>query len=187
MPKEVLLTKKICMLGDPGVGKTSLVARFVLNSYDDKYISTIGTKVSKKDILFNDPQNDRVINVRLMIWDIAGQNSYQFAKVAFLKGSHGALLVADTTRGDTLTNLNGWIEALEKVTGPVPKVFLGNKADLTEMREFGEKEIAEIAKKYNTTGYITSCKTGDNVETAFREIATVFMKEYLEKGELALR
>ena len=187
MTKEVLLTKKICMLGDPGVGKTSLVARFVLNSYDDKYISTIGTKVSKKDIIFEEPDRGLSINVRLMIWDIAGQNSYQFAKVAFLKGSHGALLVSDTTRTDTLLNLDGWIEALEKVTGPVPKVFLANKADLTDLREFGEKEILEMAKKYNTSGYLTSCKTGDNVETAFREIADVFRKEYLTKGELALR
>ena len=85
---------KICIVGDPAVGKTSLIRRFVFDKYDDKYISTLGTKISKKDVLYN----DKKIEMTMMIWDVIGQQSFKSIHKSAFKGAKGAFIVCDLTR-----------------------------------------------------------------------------------------
>ncbi|KYK29976.1 MAG: hypothetical protein AYK23_04815 [Candidatus Proteinoplasmatales archaeon SG8-5] len=175
------LKKKIVLLGDSAVGKTSLINRYVLNEYSDDYISTVGTKVSKKDVTLEVDGEDRTVN--LMIWDMLGQDGYMLSQASQFEGSHGAMLVADVTRPDTIDRLEKyWIPMLLKVLGTIriPLIFIANKADLGTRDSLptcwdmlkdldgrynlGMKEL--LPEEFNTK-FLTSAKTGGNVEIAF--------------------
>ena len=135
--EEVLqLTKKIVLLGDPAVGKTSMIRKFVHDIFDDKYISTLGTKVSSKQLIFNHPAKESMVEVKLMIWDIMGQRDYEMFQQSAYMGSQGAIVVCDITRHETLDNLPQWISGLFNVTGEIPIVIIGNKIDITEQKKF---------------------------------------------------
>ena len=179
-----VIKRNIVLIGDASVGKTSLVRRFVTDDFSDKYITTIGLKVTKKEIDIG--LDDDKTNMILMIWDIIGQKGYKQTQSLSFKGVNGALLVADLTRKDTLDSLlEYWIPLVVKAVGPVPLIFLGNKADLKDEAEFGLKEIEAVAKKSQKFGstnecFLTSAKTGDNVEDAFIRMAE-FTKERQSK------
>src|SRR5512136_1101544 len=125
------LLKKVVLLGDGGVGKTSLIARFVVNKFDDKYIATIGTKVSRKDIQIIKP--NLIINLRIMIWDILGQKEYSKIRSASLSGAQGVILVADLSRPETVKSLSEfWMKEVRNVCGNIPTVLVGNKLDIAD-------------------------------------------------------
>lgn len=179
--------KNIILLGDGAAGKTSLVRRFVTDQFSDKYMTTLGSKVTKKDVYINLQGTPR--HMVLLIWDILGQKGYQYSQALSFGGIEGALLVSDITRKNTLDSLKDyWIPSLVSVTGALPMIFLGNKNDLRDQAEFGEKELKEMAHGYepcelrNQT-YMTSSKTGENVEAAFRELAETLMRN-TEKARL---
>ncbi|UCE80248.1 MAG: GTP-binding protein, partial [Methanobacteriota archaeon] len=92
--------KKVGLIGDSGVGKTSLIRRYVIDVFDDKYIATIGTKVSKRDIEYK--LTDKTVYLTLMLWDILGQKDYKKIRAQSLKSSHGVMIVADLTRPETV-------------------------------------------------------------------------------------
>lgn len=158
-------TKKIILIGDGGVGKTTLIRRFVYDMFDDKYIQTIGTKVSKKKLEY--PENN--VELTLMIWDVQGQRNDPLLHKYFV-GAEGALLVCDVTRYQTYEHLSEWINEFYETVGKVPIILLANKSDLKAQMQFGSAEMASLAEKYHTKYYLTSAKTGDNVEKAFREL-----------------
>ncbi len=165
--------RKIVLLGDAAVGKTSLVRRFVYNVFDDRYIMTIGTKVSKKIIKMK--WDDLDIDLKLMIWDVLGQQGFTRVQEAAFKGSDGALLVCDLTRKDTLYNISRyWLPVLERVAG-VPAVLLANKSDL-EGWEFTEDELNRYSQSLGVPYLLTSAKTGKNVEEAFHHLAELMFK-----------
>jgi small GTP-binding protein len=159
-------TKKIILIGDGGVGKTTLIRKFVYDTFDDKYIQTIGTKVSKKKIILPEARLD----VNLMVWDVQGQRNDPLL-TRYFAGAEGALFVCDLTRFQTFEDLPEWIKDFEAMCGKVPMVLLGNKADLIDSAQFGEPELRALATRYNATAYLTSAKTGDNVERSFNELA----------------
>ncbi|MCK4757904.1 MAG: GTP-binding protein [Thermoplasmata archaeon] len=184
-----IIKRNIVLVGDASVGKTSLVRRFVIDEFSDKYITTIGLKVTKKEMDIG-PDYDKTHMV-LMIWDIIGQKGYKYTQSLSFKGVNGALLVADLTRKDTLDSLLGyWIPLIVKMVGPVPLIFLGNKADLKNEAQFGLEEIKSVAQKSENFGstnecFLTSAKTGENVEEAFVRMAE-FTKERHSKPMLDL-
>jgi small GTP-binding protein len=140
----VEIKRKILLLGDGAVGKTSLIRKFVTDQFDDKYIASIGTKVTKKVINFK--LKDDELNLVLLIWDILGQSDFKGVIGASFYGASGAFLVADMTRRPTLENLkNVWLPRVEEVAKDLPIVFLGNKADLKDNYAFREKDLAELA------------------------------------------
>jgi len=101
------LKSKICLLGEKAVGKTSLVRRYVLNMFDDHYITTIGTKVSKKEVRVFQPEKDRVVDVDMTIWDIMGEKGFrELLREAYFYGANGILAVCDSTRRRTLDDLD---------------------------------------------------------------------------------
>ena len=162
---------KVCLVGNPAVGKTSLVRRYVMNSFDDKYLTTVGTKVSKKPVRVTDPAHDLDADVDLMIWDIMGQPGFrEMLKDAYFFDAKGVLAVADLTKRDSLEDLRNWIRAVEGVTGKVPIVVAVNKADLSKEAAYTTAEAVQAAEALGADVFMTSAKTGSNVEEAFRRL-----------------
>lgn len=164
MQKKVI--KKICLLGDNSVGKTSLIKKYVFDTFDDSYIATIGTKTVKKEL--NVDYFGKQMTLTLMIWDIIGQKEYRNLQSMSFEGTSGALMVCDVTRPESLDSLaEYWVPALKKVAGNVPLVFMGNKSDLVEEARLTESELKAMARRHGATAFMSSAKTGENVNPAF--------------------
>jgi Ras-related protein Rab-1A len=160
------IQKKVILLGDGAVGKSSLIRRFVVDKFDDKYILTIGSKITAKKIQIQ--RNDKLYDVKLQIWDILGQKGYKKLHQSSFRGTDGVILVSDITRVTTLNSLvDYWIPEVQNIVGTIPIVFMGNKSDLLESSAFNGHELKFIAEKYNSPYYFTSAKNGDNVKKAF--------------------
>jgi len=153
---------KLCLLGDGAVGKTSLVRRFVFDVFDDKYIQTFGTKVSKKSMTVEGETMD------LMVWDILGQKTHESLHEAYYRGGAGALAVCDFTRPETMKSLKSWIGSFRSVVGDRPVIILGNKSDLERAYSFAD--LKSFASSIGCEVLETSAKTGLNVENAFAMI-----------------
>ena len=175
MSEKRYFRRKICLLGDAAVGKTSLIQRYVMDKFDDKYVVTLGTKVTMKDMVIEKPGEDEIVNLTLMIWDILGQREFKRLQASFYKGSNGTIVVADLTRKETLDNIHDWILALFNTAGKVPVLLLINKSDLSEQAAFTEDDIKKIAERYNTSYLFTSAKTGENVENAFLNMSNMLL------------
>jgi len=175
MPKKLM--KKICLLGDGAVGKTSLIRKFVFDKFDDRYIMTFGTKVSKKQMDVTRGGQDYAIT--LLVWDILGQRVHNNLHSAYYQGATGAFIVCDTTRKETLDNLEEWIDVFRKVNKNAPVVLLGNKSDLTDEMQFGDAELGQIAEKYGMKYHLTSAKTGAHVEESFIELSNEVIDKHL--------
>ena len=175
--------KKLLLLGDGAVGKTSLVRRFVLDKFEDRYITTIGAKVTKKDITFK--AKGEPLRFSMMLWDVLGQQGYSNIQKASLSGADGALLVCDVTRAATLASLeNYWVPQVKAVAGNIPFILLANKADLSK-RELGPQELFEAAARFNSKFFFTSAKNGMNVNLAFYKLAYVIAKNMEGGGDVA--
>ncbi len=175
---------KICLVGEAAVGKTSLIRRFVLDDFDDKYIQTLGTKVSKKELKTRHPDQDIDLRIDMTVWDIMGQKGFrELLKEAYFYGAKGIVAVCDVSRGSTLDDLDDWIEGVYSVTGKIPIVFICNKVDLKEKMEFSETEVKQATKAYDAPYYFSSAKTGENVEVAFKTLAEKVARERLTKHE----
>ncbi len=167
--REVI--KKICLLGDPAVGKTSLIRRYVFDMFDDKYITTIGTKVTKKTVMVAPTGTAGGVKITLLIWDILGQREYQRLHPVYYQGAEGALIVCDSTRKETIGSLATWVTSFKNVVGPVPVVFLMNKSDLVDPEKFDRAEIDSLSKQHGAPYLPTSAKSGLNVEKAFLTVS----------------
>lgn len=169
----ISLSKKVCLLGDYAVGKTSLVRRFVYNLFDDKYLSTIGVKVSRKVIVL--PQNGDLVELTLMIWDLAGSEEYDTVRASYLRGAAGAIIVCDLTRPASLESVPCYVDELHRASPGARLVIAANKADLHDQYQIGEQEVAEQAAALRAPYYLTSAKTGANVEAVFRHLGQLLV------------
>lgn len=163
---------KLCLVGESAVGKTSLIRRYVYEEFDDKYITTMGAKVTKKEIRIEDSGNNGPLEIQLLIWDIVGDQSFrQLLKESYFFGSQGIIGICDLTRENTLSELHNWVDLVRCVTDTIPIIVLGNKNDL-EGKQVGIGDIKGFASDYeNTTFYLSSAKTGENVELAFKTLS----------------
>ena len=171
---------KICLIGDGGVGKTSLIGRYVHNKFDNKYLRTIGTKVSRKEICFECTESQVKVKLGAMIWDIMGQKAFRgLLQDAYFHGANGLIAVCDLTQRQTLESLNEWIDSVASVVGKIPTVILANKKDLDDQQEFGVKELRFLAETLDAPFLLTSAKTGENVDEAFVAIGRQMVKNQM--------
>jgi small GTP-binding protein len=162
--------RKILLLGDGAVGKTSLIRRFVVDRFSDDYITTIGTKVTKKDLRIDYP--DRAVDMTFMIWDVLGQKGYKNIQESAFVGAKGALLVYDVTRTETIKSLREyWLRNLGKVLGSIPYVVVGNKVDLADDRPRAHDTLEYMKEALGVRGFLSSAKTGEGVEGCFLQLA----------------
>ena len=180
MTTNVELVKKVCLIGDPGVGKTSLIRRFVTDLFDDSYISTIGAKVTGKMMTLDYPEREIQVNLNLMIWDVSGQKEYKQFHEMYLKGMEGVLAVADLTRHNTFDSLKASIHLADSTGKTVPMIFLMNKCDLAEPKEDDLRDVRTLASQMNIPVLVTSAKTSMNVELAFNELARMVLDAWLK-------
>lgn len=174
------IKSKVCLVGEVSVGKSSLIARYVTDQFDDRYIMTIGTKVLKKTVAVRVDERDADVSVEMTIWDIMGEKGFrQLLKEAYFHGANGILAIADLTRRDTLDDLDDWIDHVVRVVGDVPVFVAVNKADLTDQAKFGEDEVRAFLTAYRAPYLFTSAKTGGNVERAFGSIASAMVHHQL--------
>jgi Ras-related protein Rab-8A len=159
---------KVALLGDGGVGKTSLVKRYVYNKFDEKYHKTLGTTVSKKELIIN--KDGEKFRTKLIIWDIMGQNIFPQVIKGYLNNTSGVIFVCDLTVKSSFINLLEWIRLVFENTGDVTFVFLANKSDLGQ-EAFDHDEFELLANIYGSPNFRTSALTGENVERSFLLLA----------------
>ncbi len=181
MSEGDVMKAKLCLAGASSVGKTSLIRRYVLNEFDDHYITTIGTKVSKKQVSVPLKGEDPVM-VNLMVWDIMGQMGFrELLQEQYFAGAQGVLAVADITRSATLDDLYLWIDQIDRIAGAVPIVLAMNKVDLPEAKHIPESDIRKFTHAFDCAVVRTSAKTGSNVEEAFWRLAGLVIHQALQR------
>jgi len=182
--KKVLL--KVIILGDSGVGKTSLMNQYVNKKFSNQYKATIGADFLTKEVMVD----DRLVTMQ--IWDTAGQERFQSLGVAFYRGADCCVLVFDVNVAKTFENLDSWREEFLVQAGPkdpenFPFVVLGNKIDLENQRAVSQKRAQAWCQTKNGIPYYeTSAKEAINVEQAFQVIAKNALKQDPEDNNLIL-
>jgi small GTP-binding protein len=159
-----VIQKKICLLGAFAVGKTSLVMRYVNSIFGEKYHTTVGVKIDKKQLITNGEE------ITLMIWDLAGQDDLTRLRTSYLRGVSGYVIVADGTRPFSLNTAINMHKEAREYTGDVPFIVAINKADLREEQWQVEEEQLKALENDGATIILTSAKTGDGVEEMFQKL-----------------
>lgn len=172
-PKYVI---KICLLGEAGVGKTSLVYRFIENKFRDNYKQTLGVNLLKKDV-----DIDEYGGVSAQIWDLGGQESFRSLRKLYLEGANGGLVIFDLSDRKSFDKLSEWIESFKNARGEQPILLIGNKADLKNQIKIKDKEAEQFANNNNMELNITSAKTGQNVEEAFIKLTKRILDKITNK------
>lgn len=158
------LQKKVCLLGDFAVGKTSLVRRYVEDRFDERYMSTIGVKISRK------PLERPYGSLNFILWDMTGSDSFR-VQASYLQGAAGAIVVCDMTRKETLYALERYARQVRERNADCRLIFVGNKVDLGDIRQLNESDVKEVAELFQCPVLFTSAKTGQNVEETFLNLA----------------
>lgn len=164
-----MIQKKICMVGSFSVGKTSLVGRFVHSIFSDKYLSTVGVKIDKKEVQVDGQ------DVKLILWDLEGHANTGAVKTSYLKGAAGYLLVVDGTRRQTLEHALELHKLARGVIGQAPALGLLNKHDLVDEWDISSEDQA-LLEQAGCKVLFTSAKTGESVEEAFQLLARMILE-----------
>ena len=166
---KVVYTLKLCIIGDFGVGKSSLITRYVKDKFDSDYISTIGVDFLVKEIDLTENSM-----AKLVIWDIGGQTAWRKKLRLYLKGADGAAVVCDLTRPKTANSVPVWIDYLSQFTSSgLPYIIVGNKIDLEE-KTVSEDDIKKLAGDHPY--FLASAKTGEVVEDFFNQITNTMIE-----------
>lgn len=176
MSQKSSFKQKVLLCGPAGVGKTSLVMRFIKSRFASDYKLTVGVDILTKDVELNDNQN-----VTLTIWDIGGQDRFAFIRSTFYRGAKGALLVFDLSRAATWDDIKKWREEIKQFAGDIPFVLIGNKLDLlADVGEVIDRESCRQWAEQEGSLYIeTSAKNNIAVDDAFHTLAKLIHEKYL--------
>jgi len=167
---------KIIVIGDPAVGKTSLLDNFSSKKFKTQYIPTVGVNIVKEQVELD----EGIVN--LMIWDIAGQPQFYMLHRPYFNGADGMILTFDITRSSTFSNVQNWFNTAQKFgLSSIPRLLIGNKIDLQDERKIIKPMADHLAEKLNCTYYETSAKTGDNVKLIFRKTAEIVKDSKIKK------
>ncbi len=183
---EVLeFEKKVLLIGEASVGKTSLIRRFVIDRFDDRYIVTIGTKVSRKVMDFEYPKEGLAVSLMMSVWDVIGQRTADRMHEMHFKGAEAFIVVCDGTRRETFEAVSDWVERARRVAGPAPGVLACNKVDLKAAFKVAEADVRAKAAALKLTPMFTSAKTGEGVEEAFRAVGEGLSRKIVENARAA--
>jgi len=157
---------KLLLIGDSGVGKSSLLLRFADNTFSDSFIATIGVDFKIRTIDLNGAQ------IKLQIWDTAGQERFRTITSSYYRGAHGIIVVYDITNADSFANVRKWLQEINRYASEnVQKVLVGNKCDLVSERKVSYEDAKELADELGVTFLETSAKNATNVDVAFENMA----------------
>ncbi|XP_062337611.1 ras-related protein Rab-18-B [Osmerus eperlanus] len=165
MDDDVLTTLKLLIIGESGVGKSSLLLRFTEDTFDPDQAATIGVDFKVKTIAVDGNR------AKLAIWDTAGQERFRTLTPSYYRGAQGVILVYDVTKRDTFTRLENWLNELETycTRNDLVKMLVGNKIDM-DNREVDRNEGLKFARKHSMLFIEASAKTKDGVQCAFEEL-----------------
>ena len=169
-----VISKKICFIGDYGVGKTSLIRRFVDRQFSDQYLSTLGVKISRKLVEIPTSKSIEKRQVQLLIWDLEGRTKFHAITSSYLQGATGAIIVADLNRADTIARIREHVELVSRANPRgISAIVALNKSDLVDEDRW--ENLSESARFQDHTQivatYITSARTGKNVDEMFQKLA----------------
>jgi small GTP-binding protein len=162
------LTKKVCLIGDFSVGKTSLIRRFVEGRFDERYLSTIGVKVDRKVLQLATPGGE--ITLTVMLWDLAGGPDAGPVVPSYYRGASGVVIACDLTRPETLTGVSSYAQGFLATNPAARLVIAANKVDLVEERRLTDEDLAAVASAHDAPLFLTSAKTGEQVEAMFEQL-----------------
>jgi len=167
---EEKLAFKLCIFGTGGVGKTTLIKRFMTKIFEEDIKMTIGADFSIKNIKLD----DRTVTLR--IWDFAGEERFRVLLPSFAKGADGGIFMFDTTRYSSIRDIDDWLAIFEyfisESKATIPIIMVGGKIDLVDKKSIETEEAMELSNKYGLYGYFEcSSKTGENVEEIFKFLA----------------
>jgi small GTP-binding protein len=170
-----LISKKICIIGDFGVGKTSLIRYFVEGRFSENYLTTVGVRISRKLLEIN--LCDRVQKTQLLIWDVEGKTKFKGIAPSYLQGARGAIVVGDLARQETIEHISEHLNLFNAINPQGSAIVALNKSDLVSPERI--EKILEI-NNFNRTSqvistYITSARKGAYVEEMFSELASVML------------
>lgn len=175
-----VISQKICLIGDFSVGKTSLIRRFVDRQFSDRYLSTVGVKISRKIVNVELKERADLVQLQLLIWDIEGNTKFKKIVPSYLQGAKAAIIVADVTRKETIANLEKHIELFLSINPQKTNIIIAfNKSDLIEtdtLITILEKNKFASEERI-VSSYGTSAKTGENVDRMFEELAKCIITE----------
>ena len=164
-----MIQKKICMVGMFATGKTSLVQKFVYSKFSEKYHSTVGVKIDRKQV----EVEGTIVN--LLLWDLAGKDEFEDVPASYLRGSGGLFYVVDGTRRETIEQLHALHEMAQQTVGDVPTTVAFNKKDLTDQWLLRPADYDALSD-HGLHALDTSAKTGEGVEEAFMWLAAATIK-----------
>jgi len=163
---------KVIVAGDGGVGKTTLLKRYIDNTFDLHTKMSIGVEIHQKVVEIDDK-----IRCELILWDLGGQDHFRFLLDRFVDGASGALLMFDLTRISTLFNLEEWTSIVRKHDETLPCILLGGKYDLLETQSYDDEKALSMQKETNCAYFLkVSSKTGENVNYAFELLVREILK-----------
>ncbi|KAH0570275.1 Rab1a [Spironucleus salmonicida] len=167
---------KMLLIGDSSVGKSSMLLRFCDRLFNNTYITTIGVDFKIRSVSVPYPSTEQASNVKLQIWDTAGQEKFRTITQTYYRGSHGIMMVYDVTNRDSFESVEMWMREVNVHAGAdVTKLLVGTKID-KEGRQVSVEEGQNLASKLNIKFIETSSLTGDNVEQAFSDLAIEILK-----------
>lgn len=171
---------KLILGGDGGVGKTSMVHRFVEDAFQTDYKSTIGTSIMKKECEFEGLSS----KVRFVIWDLAGQSQFKRVRQTYVENAEAGIVVFDVTRKETFDNIENWNKEIKEASPTISLILIGNKIDLTDARQVTTEEGQALAQKLGLAYTETSAKDGTNIQDSFKMLAFQMIKRFVVTEEV---
>jgi small GTP-binding protein len=172
---------KIIVIGDPAVGKTSLLTNFCGDKFQYEYVPTVGVNITKEKVTVkNDMGKDT--DVSLMVWDVAGQPQFYMLHRPYFNGADGMMLVYDVTRSSSFSNINNWYSTAVKYgLSGIPRLLIGNKIDLKDEKKIILPMAEHLSQKLNAPFFETSALTGENVSEIFHRIGELTLLSKLQE------
>lgn len=168
---------KLLIIGDSGVGKSSLLLRFADNMFSGSYITTIGVDFKIRKINVDGEM------VKLQIWDTAGQERFRTITSTYYRGTHGVIVVYDVTSADTFVNVKRWLHEIDQNCDEVVRILVGNKDDNPERKVVEKEDAMKFAEQMGIQVFETSAKDNKNVEEVFNSITRMVLRQKKEQAK----